>query len=105
MTVAATLNDPPVAVDNADGMLLAGLIDASEATLSHHHSLRSALTVAGEEVPWRGLIDGALTAQVPVAARGTSPDHRETPLSRWPSTRARLAGVLPVTAGNPEDDQ
>jgi hypothetical protein len=104
MPVAPTLDDPPVPVDNADGVLLAGPIDASEPTPCHDH-LQSTLPVAGDEVPWRGLIDGALTAQVPVAARGTSTDHRETQLSRWPSARARRAGVLPVTAGTPEDDQ
>ena len=105
MTVAATLDDPPVGVNDADGVLLAGPVDPSEPTLLHHSSLRSTLTVAGGEVPWRVLTDGALTAQLPVATRGTSTERREALVSCWPSARASDAGALPTSAGNTEDDQ
>jgi hypothetical protein len=63
------------------------------------------LTVAGGEVPWRVLIDGALRARLPVAAQGTSTDRREALVSRWPSDRASTLGALPTAAGLTEDDQ
>jgi hypothetical protein len=106
MPVTATLEDPPVAVDHTDRMLLAGPIDPSEATLLHDVSLHPmTLTAAGGEVPWRSLIDGALTAQLPVAAQGTSTDRREALVSCWPSARASAVGALPAAAGTTEDDQ
>jgi hypothetical protein len=105
VAVAAALQDPPLAVDDAAGVLLAGPVDPSETTITHVCSLRPALTVAGGEVPWRVLTDGALTARLPVAARGTSTERREALVSCWPSARASDAGALPTSAGTKEDDQ
>jgi hypothetical protein len=76
MPIAATLHDPPVDVDHADRVLLAGPVDPSEA-IPHDSSLPSMLTVAGGELPWWSLTDGALMARLPVATRGTSTDRRE----------------------------
>ena len=89
MAIAAPLDDPAVAVGDASGVLLAGPIDPGAATLVHDSSLRPVtLTAAGGEVPWRVLIDGALTARLPVASSGTSTDRREALVSHWPSARA-----------------
>lgn len=105
MTVATPLDDPPVAIDDAAGVFLAGPIDTSEARLRHDHSPPSRLTDAGGEVPWWSLIDGALKAQLPVATQGTSTDRREALVSCWPSHRASALGALPTAAGTTEDDQ
>jgi hypothetical protein len=105
MTVAAPFHDPPVSVVDATSVFLAGPIDASKRALTHNPSHRSTLTVAGGEVPWRVLTDGALTAQLPVATRGTSTERREALVSCWPSNRASERGALPASAGTTEDDQ
>jgi hypothetical protein len=97
--------DAPIGVDHAAGVLLAGPVDPREATLTHDPSSPDTLTVAGGEVPWRSLTDGALTAQLPVAAQGTSTDRREALVSSWPSERASDLGALPTAAGTQEDDQ
>jgi hypothetical protein len=104
MAIAASLEDPSIGINDARGVLLAGPVDASEPAL-HSSSCRSTLTVAGGEVPWRVLTDGALTAQLPVATRGTSTERREALVSSWPSARASDAGALPTSAGTTEDDQ
>jgi hypothetical protein len=104
VTEAPTLNDPPLAVDHADGVLLAGPINAGEAFL-HDYLLGTPLTCVGGEVPWRVLTDGALTARLPVATRGTSTERREALVSCWPSTRASAGGALPASADTKEDDQ
>ena len=101
MSDAPALDDPPVGVDDADRVFFAGPVDPRK----HLTTPLAWLTVAGGEVPWRVLIDGALTAQLPVATQGTSTDRREALVSCWPSTRASAAGALPATAGIPEDDQ
>jgi hypothetical protein len=104
--VPAALDDPPVRVDHAHRVLGTGPVDPGEPTLlSHNHSLRPTLTIAGGEVPWRSLTDGALTAQLPVAAQGTSTERREAPVSCGPSARASNRGALPAPAGTQEDDQ
>jgi hypothetical protein len=105
MPVAAALDDPPVTIDDAHRVLLAGPIDASEPTLCHLCSLLTVLTATGGEVPWRVLTDGALRAQLPVATPGTSTQRREALVSSWPSARASDAGALPTSAGNRKDDQ
>jgi len=63
------------------------------------------LTAIGGEVPWRVLIHGAQTAQLPVAALGTSTVRREALVSHWPSARASGAGALPTTADLLEVDE
>jgi hypothetical protein len=105
MPVAAPLDDPPIGVDHADGVLLIGPIDSSEGITDDSSLQPTTLTAAGGEVPWRVLIDGALRARLPVAAQGTSTDRREALVSCWPSTRASAVGALPATAGTTEDDQ
>jgi hypothetical protein len=106
VAIATALHDPPVTVVDADRVLLAGPINASKrVALAHNSSSPSTLTVAGGEVPWRVLTDGALTAQLPVATRGTSTERREALVSRWPSARASDAGALPTSAGTTKDDQ
>ena len=106
MTVAASFDDPPIAIVDAHRVLGAGPINSSGPTLTHNSSLQpTILTAAGDEVPWRLLIDGALRARLPVAAQGTSTDRREALVSRWPSARASNAGALPTAAGTTEDDQ
>ena len=100
MTVSAALGDPPVGIDDTHRVLLAGPVHTGEPALIHNSSCRSTLTVAGGEVPWRVLTDGALTAQLPVATRGTSTERREALVSSWPSARASDAGALPTSAGN-----
>jgi hypothetical protein len=105
MAIATSFNDPSIGIDDTDSVLLTGPIDASEPALSHDSSRRSTLTVAGGEVPWRVLTDGALPARLPVATRGTSTERREALVSSWPSARASDTGALPTSAGTTEDDQ
>jgi hypothetical protein len=105
MAIAAPFEDPSVTVNHAASVLGAGPVNPGEATVSHDTSHLPALTVAGGEVPWRVLTDGALMAQLPVATRGTSTEHREALVSYWPSARASDAGALPASAGIQEDDQ
>jgi hypothetical protein len=105
MSIAATLDDPSIGVVDADGVLLAGPVDPSKTLIWHGSSLKTTLTVAGDEVPRRVLTDGALKAQLFVATQGTSTDRREALVSCWPSARASAAGALPTTAGTQKDDQ
>jgi hypothetical protein len=101
MPIAAALHDPPLLVNDAYRVLLAGPIDPSETTLLlHDHASPRRLTVVGGEVPWRMLTDGALTARLPIAARGTSTERREALVSNWPSARASAKGALPASADN-----
>jgi hypothetical protein len=105
MAVAAALDDPALGVAHAHGVLLAGPVDPGELFPTHDCSFRRTLTVAGGEVPWWSLTDGALTAQLPVATEGTSTERREALVSCWPSARASELGALPASAGTQEDDQ
>jgi hypothetical protein len=104
MPVAATLDHPPGLVDHAARMFLDGPIGASKTTF-HNRSFQSTnLTAPDGEVPWRLLTDGALTAQLPVAAEGISTDRREALVSCSASARASALGALPTTVGNGKDD-
>jgi hypothetical protein len=102
MTVTATLNDPSLAVDDADRVLLACPVDPGE-----HVNTSCARTspIAGGEVPWWSLTDGAPAARLHVATQGTSTERREALVSCWPSARASRVGAFPAPAGTKEDEQ
>jgi hypothetical protein len=92
-------------VHHARCVFLAGPIHTSEPSFLQESSSQRTLTVVGGEIPWRLLTDGALTAQLPVATRGTSTERREALVSCWPSARASELGALPTSADNTKDDQ
>jgi hypothetical protein len=102
--LAAALDNSTLSVIDADGALLAGPSDLSEAILTHNFSLRT-LTGTGGEVPWWSLANGALKARLPAATQGTSMERREALISSWPSARASDPGALPASAGPKEEDQ
>jgi len=75
VSVATTLDDPPIGIVDAHRVLLAGPVNSRK----HRTPFDRPGLHAGEEVPWRALIGGALRARLPVAAQGTSTDRRR----RW----------------------
>src|SRR5207302_221881 len=75
LSVATTLDDPPIGIVDAHRVLLAGPVNSRK----HRTPFDRPGLHAGEEVPWRALIGGALRARLPVAAQGTSTDRRR----RW----------------------
>ena len=103
MADAPALHDAGVLVNDAYRVLLACPVNPSH--VAHLITSPVRLTDVGGEVPWRVLTDGALTAQLPVVAQGTSTERREALVSSWPSERASAAGALPPFADTKKDDQ
>lgn len=95
----SALSDPPIAVDDADGVLLLGLFDSRE----HLTSDLSSPLASGEVR--RVLVWGTLETQPPVAAHGKSTERREALGLCWPADLASELRALPWPDGTTEDDQ
>ena len=101
MPIAAALHDPPVLVDHAARMLLAGPINASKTTTTHNYFLPiMILTVLPTARYLGGCSLMALWAQLPVAAQAP----RRIVGRRWseagPLNGHAANGALPTTVGN-----